>query len=81
MLLRTASWREDSSYPSARRPHIPACGQYSDRKWEEYASRDQNILDSFRSEYEARLVAEEPSVEAALDDPEEKVAHVVYNTG
>jgi hypothetical protein len=63
------------------RPRIPGHGQYPDQHFEEYAERDQAILASFRTEYEARHAAEEASVKAALDRTETIVARVVYATG
>jgi hypothetical protein len=63
------------------RPQIPNRGQYPDAHFNEYAQRDRKILESFRTEYEARRATEEPSVREILDRHEAKVAHVVYATG
>jgi hypothetical protein len=63
------------------RPQIPNRGQYPAEHFDEYAQRDRKILESFRTEYGARLAAEEPSVKAALNTPEAIVAHVLYATG
>jgi hypothetical protein len=63
------------------RPQIPNHGQYPAAHFSKYAQRDRKILESFRTEYEARLAAEEPSVKAVLDSHEAIVAHVVYATG
>jgi hypothetical protein len=63
------------------RPQIPNRGQYPAEHFNEYARRDRKILESFRTEYEARRVTEEPSVRQVLDSHEAKVAHVVYATG
>lgn len=62
-------------------PQIPNRGQYPAEHFSEYAQRDRKILESFRTEYEARRVTEEPSVREVLDSHEKKVAHVVYSTG
>jgi hypothetical protein len=63
------------------RPQIPDRGQYPAEHFDEYAERDRKVLESFRTEYEARLAAQGPSVKAALDSPETIAAHVVYATG
>ena len=63
------------------RPQIPNRWQYPAKHFDEYAQRDRKILESFRTEYEARLAAEAPSVRAVLDSREAIVAHVVYATG
>ena len=62
-------------------PQIPNRGQYPANHFDAYARRDRKILESFRTEYEARLAAEGLSVKAVLDSPEVIVAHVVYSTG
>jgi hypothetical protein len=60
------------------RPQIPNDRQYPAKDFAEYAERDRGILASFRTEYEARRAAEQPSVKATLDRPETIVARVVY---
>jgi hypothetical protein len=62
-------------------PRIPNAGQYPAERFNEYAERDEQILASFRPEYEARLAAEEPSVREVMARPETIVAHVIYTTG
>ena len=63
------------------RPHIPARGQYPQERFAELAKRDQQILDSFRGEYERRLENEAAEVNAIVIVPATIVAHVVYATG
>jgi len=63
------------------RPHIPARDQYSPEHFSELAKRDQQILDSFRVEYETRRQDEATEVHAIVNDPATIVAHVVYATG
>lgn len=63
------------------RPLVPYRGQYPTERFEKYKARDQKTLSSFHTEYEARLTAEKPSVEKALNRPETIVAYVVYPTG
>jgi hypothetical protein len=63
------------------RPQIPNRGQYAAGHFNAYAQRDRKILESFRTEYEARHAEEEPFVRQVLDSPEAIVAHVVYATG
>jgi hypothetical protein len=59
------------------RPHIPARDQYPQEQFAELAKRDQQILDSFRGEYERRLEDEAAEVNAIVIDPATIVAHVV----
>jgi hypothetical protein len=63
------------------RPHIPNANQYPQAQFTEFAKRDQQILDSFRGEYERRLKDEEAEAKAMVSDPATIVAHVVYATG
>ena len=63
------------------RPLIPARNQYPPEDFRELAERDQQILDSFRAEYERRQEDESDEVNAMSDDPRAIVAHVVYATG
>jgi hypothetical protein len=63
------------------RPLIPDQDQYPPGSFSEFARRDQQILDSFRSEYERRQQQEEPEVSAIVNNPATIVAHVVYATG
>src|SRR5262249_15290869 len=63
------------------RPHIPARDQYPPGHFSEFAERDQQILDSLRSEYEKRHQDEEAEVSAIVNNPATIVAHVVYATG
>jgi hypothetical protein len=63
------------------RPHVPAGDQYPPEHFTEFAARDQQILDSFRVEYERRLQEESAEVSAMVNDQATTVAHVVYATG
>ena len=63
------------------RPRIPAGDQYAREQFAEFAKRDQQILDSFRGEYESRLKDEAAEVNAIVNDPATIVARVVYATG
>jgi len=45
-------------------PRIPRLNQYPAKHFEEFAKRDQQILDSFRSEYERRLEDEAAEVQS-----------------
>lgn len=63
------------------RPHIAARNQYPTERFEEFAMRDQQILDSFCAEYESRCQDEAAEVDGAANDPTTKVAQVVYATG
>jgi hypothetical protein len=63
------------------RPRIPMRDQYPREQFAELAKPDQQILDSFRGEYERRLEDESAEVNAILNDPATIVAHVVYATG
>ena len=63
------------------RPLVPYRGQCPTERFDEYRARDEKTLSSFRGEYEARLAAEKPSVEKALDSPDTIVAYAVYPTG
>ena len=62
-------------------PRIPAGDQYPREQFAEFAKRDQQILDSFRGEYESRLKDEAAEVNAIVNDPATIVARVVYATG
>jgi SAM-dependent methyltransferase len=59
------------------RPRIPCERQYPKDKFNEFAARDQRILDSFEVEYENRCRAQEPEVRAKMEDPVTIVAHIV----
>ena len=63
------------------RPHIPACDQYPEGRFSEFAQRDQPILDAFQIEYERRLQSETDEVNAMVNDPKIVVAHVLYCSG
>ena len=63
------------------RPRIPARDQYPADQFSELAKRDQQILDSFRVEYERRRQHEADEVNAIVNNPKTVVAHVVYPTG
>jgi hypothetical protein len=63
------------------RPHIPARDQYPPKHFSELAKRDQQILDSFRVEYERKQQDEADEVSAMVNNPKTVVAHVVYPTG
>ena len=63
------------------RPHIPAGDQYPPDHFNELAKRDQQILDSFRVEYERRHQDEADEVNAFVNNPKTVIAYVVYPTG
>jgi hypothetical protein len=63
------------------RPHIPAGDQYPPKHFNKFAKRDQQILDSFRVEYERRCQGEAAEVNAIVNNPATIVGHVVYATG
>ncbi len=63
------------------RLYIPCLHQYPPEHFSEFAERDQQILDSFRVEYERRCQAEADEVNAIVNNPKTVVAHVVYATG
>jgi hypothetical protein len=63
------------------RPRIPAHGQYPPERFTEFRERDQKVLDSFWAEYERRRQDEAAEVDAIVNDPAARVAHVVYATG
>lgn len=63
------------------RPRIPNHRQYPPEHFRELAERDQNILDSFRGEYERRLKDEAAEADAGGNNPAAKAAYVVYATG
>lgn len=62
-------------------PHARYDGQNPRERSKKDTERDREILESFRTEYEARHTAEEFFVKAAMSRPETIVAHVIYNTG
>jgi hypothetical protein len=63
------------------RPRIPNRDQYPPERFRELAERDQQILDSFKAEYQRRREDEAAEVNAIVNDPATIVAHVVYPTG
>ena len=63
------------------RPRVLNWGQYPPETFSDLAARDQQILDSFRAEYERRRQEESDKVTATIADPNTIVAHVVYATG
>lgn len=63
------------------RPHIPGNHQYPPEHFREFAERDQQILESFRAEYERRRKDEAVRVNDIVNNPATIVAHVVYTTG
>ena len=62
------------------RPCIPNQHQYPPEQFHELAGRDQQILDSFRSEYEQRVTDEAGEANALGNNPAAKSAYVVYAT-
>ena len=62
------------------RPCIPNQHQYPPEQFHELAGRDQQILDSFRSEYEQRVTDEAGEANALGNNPAAKSAQVVYAT-
>ena len=62
-------------------PRIPIGGQYPSNRFNEFAERDQKILDGLRAEYESRYKDEAAEVKERTEDPMTMVAHVVYATG
>lgn len=63
------------------RPRVIDVDQYPADKEKEFRQRDQEILDSFRAEYEAKLAEEELLVQEVLGKGEVKAALVNHNTG
>ena len=63
------------------RPHIPAANQYPREEFAKLAERDQQILNSFRLEYERRREEESAEVTTIVNHPATVVAHIVYATG
>ena len=63
------------------RPRIRGGNQYPPEHFREFAERDQQILESFRVEYERRCEDEVTEVDARTSDPTAIVAGVVYATG
>ena len=61
-------------------PHARYDGQDPRERSKKDTERDREMLESFRTEYEARHTAEESFVKAAMSRPETIVAHVIYNT-